>query len=172
MNTDTMRILKIAIFVSLVIILTNILYSVDFDYLPNAYTGHAHNSLTILDENQNRIDSVYYYQWDINEQEWKLTSKDVLYYQNGEYIIKENYVFNVQFKDWVKSERYEYSYNEFDSLDGFIEYYWSLESSRWENNARTLYTYDQLNRLSEYTIYKWNTNTGNWIYYIRYSYKY
>ena len=173
MQADTMRILRIATFLAfLVLILTKEVFSIDDNYLPVKSPGLLNNAAACLTQDENRIDSVYYYQWDINEYKWKLTSKDLFYYQNGSNIIKENLVFNVQFKDWVKSEKYEYSYNDFDSLDGIIEYYWSLENSRWEKNARTLYTYDQLNRLSEYTIYKWNTNTGNWIYYIRYSYKY
>lgn len=114
------------------------------------------NSISYKDE---KIDSIIYEEWDLDNSEWK----DILI-ANYSYIADSVFIENSRWDDyyqkWVKDKRTITFYK--NEHNNTIYQYWSSSKQEWINQSFTYYTSSPIPGYFNYYNDKWNTTDNKW----------
>ncbi len=112
------------------------------------------------------------YVMDTISMQWQQTVRNTFGYKNGK---KDSNV--IEKRDsvshaWKNAFKYEYQYNNSDSVSQELVYCWNDEANEWENYYKYEYFYNNLNCQDSSCQYQWDSMANKWARQYKYEYKY
>jgi len=136
----------------------------------NSWQEKVKNEYTYNSEGQLTKSAMYI--MDSTTAQWQETMKNTYGYQNGKH--NENVV---QRKDsvsnsWKNAYKFEYEYNNSDSVTQQLMYSWNDEANDWEYAYKNEYFYNYLNCRDSSCQYQWDSLANQWAKQFKNEYQY
>ena len=109
-------------------------------------------------------DSVHYFYWNTETNNWKYHIRYIYKYDNKGNLIDKKVYQGVSNDQLLSQSHYTYSYL-FDSIGNQIEkisYNWDMETAKLNYGLRLTYEYDNKSRLNKEVNYYWNKQNNEW----------
>ncbi|MEA1897632.1 MAG: T9SS type A sorting domain-containing protein [Bacteroidota bacterium] len=147
------------------------LYSLSNSYPDSIYNPYSIAVLKNLKSPDIRLDSIYYYTYDVIQTDWGENQSTLFSYNEQNFIsLKIIRSWNSISENWINQTSDERFYDDNGLLTHKLVSSWSQQSGIWLPASKREYTYKPSLLLDHYLAFSWNETSQNWDTVSKYSY--